>query len=92
MIPFSNEELWPAVESVISKVRPAIQSDGGDIKLIAIDNNKVYVQLQGACIGCSSSNTTLKFGVEKQMKILIHPEMTVIAVPFGYEEKLDELR
>jgi len=91
LIPFTDEELQPAVENVIEKVRPSIKMDGGDIKLIAIQSGKVYVQLQGACVGCSSSGTTLKFGVEKQMKTLIHPEMTVVNVPFGYEDKLDQL-
>lgn len=91
MIPFTDEELEPAVNNVIEKVRPSIQMDGGDIKLIAIKDGTVFVQLQGACVGCSSSGTTLKFGVEKQMKTLIHPEMTVVNVPFGYEDKLEQL-
>jgi len=92
MIPFTDEELEPAVNNVMNKVRPAIQMDGGDIKLIAIKDGVVYVQLQGACVGCASSGTTLKFGVEKQMKTLIHPEMTVVNVPIGYEDKLEQLR
>ena len=91
MIPFTDEELEPAVKNVIEKVRPSIQMDGGDIVLIAVKDGKVFVQLQGACVGCSSSGTTLKFGVEKQMKTLIHPEMTVVNVPFGYEDKLEQL-
>jgi Fe-S cluster biogenesis protein NfuA len=91
LIPFTDEELEPAVNNVIEKVRPSIQMDGGDIKLIAIKDGKVYVQLQGACVGCASSGTTLKFGVERQMQTLIHPEITVINVPFGYEDKLEQL-
>jgi Fe-S cluster biogenesis protein NfuA len=91
LIPFTDEELEPAVKNVIEKVRPAIQMDGGDITLIAIENGKVYVQLQGACVGCASSGTTLKFGVEKQMKTLIHPEITVTNVPHGFEDKLEQL-
>lgn len=91
MVPFTDEELEPAVNNVIEKVRPSIQMDGGDIKLIAIKDGKIYVQLQGACIGCSSSGTTLKFGVERQMQTLIHPELTVVHVPFGYEDKLEQL-
>ena len=83
MIPFSDEELKPAVENVIEKVRPSIKLDGGDIKLIGIKDGKVYVQLEGACVGCASSGTTLKYGVERQMRSLIHPELTVIEVPFG---------
>ena len=91
LIPFTDEELKPAVENVIEKVRPSIKLDGGDIQLIAIKDGVVYVQLQGACIGCASSGTTLKYGVEKQMKTLIHPELTVMNVPAGWEDKLDQL-
>ncbi|MBL0720963.1 MAG: NifU family protein [Sulfurovum sp.] len=91
MIPFTDEELRPAVESVIEKVRPSIKLDGGDIDLIDIINGIVFVQLKGACIGCASSGTTLKFGVERQMKALIHPEVKVMNVPLGWEDKLDKL-
>ncbi len=91
MIPFTDEELQPAVENVIEKVRPSIKLDGGDIKLIDIKEGAVYVQLQGACVGCASSGTTLKYGVEKQLKEMIHPELTVINVPLGWEDKLDQL-
>jgi Fe-S cluster biogenesis protein NfuA len=91
VIPFTDEELEPAVANVIEKVRPSIKLDGGDIRLIAIQGGKVYVQLQGACVGCSSSGTTLKFGVERQMQTLIHPEITVTNVPAGFEDKLDQL-
>jgi Fe-S cluster biogenesis protein NfuA len=91
VIPFTDEELRPAVENVIEKVRPSIKLDGGDIQLIAIKEGVVYVQLQGACVGCASSGTTLKYGVEKQMKTLIHPELVVMNVPAGWEDKLDQL-
>jgi Fe-S cluster biogenesis protein NfuA len=91
VIPFSDEELHPAVTSVIEKVRPSIKLDGGDITLISIKEGKIYVQLQGACVGCGSSGTTIKFGVERQMQTLIHPEITVINVPHGFEDKLDQL-
>lgn len=91
MIPFTDEELQPAVQGVIDKVRPSIKLDGGDIKLIGIKEGVVFVQLQGACVGCASSNTTLKFGVERQMQTLIHPELRVVNVPAGFEDKLDQL-
>jgi len=91
LIPFTDEELRPAVESVIEKVRPSIKLDGGDIDLIDIIDGVVFVQLKGACVGCASSGTTLKFGVERQMKALIHPEVKVMSVPIGWEDKLDKL-
>ena len=91
MIPFSDEELLSAVTKVIDKVRPSIKLDGGDIELIDVKNGVVYVQLQGACVGCGSAGTTIKFGVERQLKTLIHPEITVMNVPKGWEDKLDQL-
>jgi len=91
LIPFTDEELKPAVESVIEKVRPSIKLDGGDITLISIKEGVVYVQLQGACVGCGSAGSTIKFGVERQIQTLVHPEIKVISVPHGFEDKLDQL-
>jgi len=91
LIPFTDEELEPAVKDVIEKVRPSIKLDGGDIDLVAIKDGVVYVQLQGACVGCGSAGTTIKFGVERQIQTLIHPEIKVMSVPHGWEDKLDQL-
>ena len=49
-------------------VRPGLQSDGGDITLIKIEENDVYVKLVGACSTCPSSVMTMKMGVEALMK------------------------
>ena len=91
MIPFTDEELMPVVTTTIDKVRPSLALDGGDIKLITVKNATVYVQLQGACVGCASSGNTLKYGVEKQLRTDIHPELVVINVPFGMENDIDKL-
>lgn len=91
MIPFTDEELMNPVKNVIAKVRPSLALDGGDIDFITVKNSKVYIQLKGACIGCASSGTTLKYGVERQLKMDIHPEITVINVPVGMENDIDKL-
>ena len=91
MIPFSDEELVAPVKSVIDKVRPSIALDGGDIDFIAVRNGSVYVQLKGACVGCASSGTTLKYGIERQLRMDIHPEITVVNVPIGMENDIDKL-
>jgi Fe-S cluster biogenesis protein NfuA len=49
-------------------VRPALQGDGGDISLIRIESNNVYVKLVGACSTCPSSIMTMKMGVEALLK------------------------
>ncbi len=56
-----------------------------------IKNGKVFVQLQGACVGCSASGSTLKYVVEKELKAAIHPELEIINVPQGMENSLEEL-
>ncbi|MGE4420063.1 MAG: NifU family protein [Sulfurimonas sp.] len=91
MIPFTDEELMNPVKNVIDKVRPSLALDGGDIEFLTVKNSKVYIQLRGACVGCSSSGTTLKYGVERQLKMDIHPDITVINVPIGMENDIDNL-
>ncbi|NCT18380.1 MAG: hypothetical protein COZ75_04060 [Flavobacteriaceae bacterium CG_4_8_14_3_um_filter_34_10] len=64
-----GEELRLQVEKALEEIRPFLQSDGGDIKLVSIENdNQVIVQLQGACVGCSVNQMTLKSGVEMTIK------------------------
>lgn len=91
MIPFTDEELLDPVKNVINKVRPSLALDGGDIDFVAIKNGTVYVQLKGACVGCASSGSTLKYGVERQLRMDIHPELTIVNVPFGMENDIDSL-
>jgi len=49
-------------------VRPALAAHGGNIELIDIDNNKIFVKMSGGCQGCASSTATLKDGVERLVK------------------------
>ncbi len=66
----TTEELKVNVEKALDEIRPFLQSDGGDISLLSIEENDtlVKVQLQGACVGCSVNQMTLKSGVEMTIK------------------------
>ena len=65
----TSEELTLNVEKALEEIRPFLQSDGGDITLISIDDdNSVRVRLEGACVGCSVNQMTLKSGVEMTIK------------------------
>lgn len=90
-LPFSDEELFPAVNRVLDKVRPVLERDKGGVDLVAVRNGIVYVKLTGGCIGCASSGTTLKFTIERQLQMDIHPAMRVANVPEGMEERLEEI-
>ena len=65
----TSEELKLNVEKALDEIRPFLESDGGNISLISIENdNLVKVQLEGACVGCSVNQMTLKSGVELTIK------------------------
>lgn len=65
----TSEEVRQNVEKALEEIRPFLQSDGGDISLISIDNDtSVKVKLEGNCIGCSVNQMTLKSGVEMTIK------------------------
>ncbi|WP_423900697.1 NifU family protein [Eggerthia catenaformis] len=53
--------------TVISKIRPYLQRDGGDIEFVMLQDGVVYVQLFGACQGCGLVDVTIKDGVEQIM-------------------------
>ena len=62
-------EIRHNVEKALEEIRPFLQSDGGDITLISIEEDKfVKVQLEGACTNCSVNQMTLKSGVEMTIK------------------------
>ncbi len=56
------------VQEVLEKIRPDLQSHGGDIELIDVKDGVVTVKLQGACQGCMGAQMTLKMGVERVLK------------------------
>ena len=63
------EELQNKVEKALDEIRPFLENDGGDIKLVGIEDGKVVkVELQGACVSCSVNQMTLKSGVEMTIK------------------------
>jgi Fe-S cluster biogenesis protein NfuA len=57
------------VRSAIERIRPNLQSDGGDVELVEVtDEGIVKVKLLGACHGCPMSQMTLKMGIQKYLQ------------------------
>lgn len=50
------------------QIRPALAAHGGNVEIVDIDNNVLYLRLQGGCQGCASSKATLKDGIEQIVK------------------------
>lgn len=65
----NSEEIRLNVEKALEEIRPFLNSDGGDITLVSIEDNKIVnVRLEGACGDCNLSFSTMKAGVETTIK------------------------
>ena len=61
----NSKNIKERVEKALEEIRPFLISDGGDITLVSIDNDKIVnVKLHGNCISCTVNQMTLKSGVE----------------------------
>lgn len=68
------------VKAVLDKLRPLLNMDGGDVKLVSVEDGVVKVQLTGACGGCPFSQMTLKMGIERAIKEEIPEVKEVISL------------
>jgi len=77
----TNKEIEQKVLLALEEIRPFLNSDGGDISLVSIEENRIVnVQLHGACVGCSVNQMTLKTGVEMTIKKHVPQIENVISV------------
>lgn len=77
----STDELTLNVEKALEEIRPFLNSDGGDITLISIQDGKhVTVRLEGACLSCSVNQMTLRAGVETTIKKFAPQIETVVNI------------
>jgi len=66
---YEKERLYSEVLAALDKIRPYLEADGGDVKVVEInDDNVVMIELLGACGSCPMSTMTLKAGVEEAVK------------------------
>ena len=62
-----SEVVGMVKELLETRIRPAIQEDGGDIEFRGFENGNVLLKLRGACRTCDSSTVTLKNGIESML-------------------------
>jgi Fe-S cluster biogenesis protein NfuA len=71
------------VDEALELIRPALQADGGDVKLIEVSpDGVVSVELQGACKGCPMSQLTLANSVERILKERVPGVSKVVPADF----------
>lgn len=76
----TSQETIENIEKALDEIRPFLMNDGGNIKLLSIEDFVVKVQLEGACTGCSVNQMTLKNGVEATIKKYVPQIKEVINV------------
>ncbi len=75
-----NSEIdMDVLNDTIEYIRPAVQADGGDIKLASVNEGVVNIEMLGACQGCPLSIATLKSGIERILKDKVPGVVEVIA-------------
>ncbi|GAW80277.1 NifU-like scaffold protein [Plasmodium gonderi] len=74
------------VEKVLNLIRPKLQTDNGDVELVDIKNNNLYIKLLGNCVTCSSNSVTVSQVIKKTLKMYIrnknNEEPNVIIINF----------
>lgn len=64
-----EDEIRRTVQEILDQqINPAVQSHGGQIELLDVQKNVVYIRMHGGCQGCASSQLTLKLGVEQSVR------------------------
>lgn len=84
-----DDEVVAMIKELLeSRIRPAVQEDGGDIRYVGFtpESGLVTVKLAGSCVGCPSSSVTLKNGVENMLMHYI-PEVTGVEALEEEEEE-----
>ena len=77
----NSKKIKERIEKALEEIRPFLVSDGGDITLVSIDNDKVVnVKLHGNCISCTVNQMTLKSGVEMTIKKYVPEIEKVVSV------------
>ena len=75
-----NSEIdMDVLNDTIEYIRPAVQADGGDIKLASVNDGVVNIEMLGACQGCPLSIATLKSGIERILRDKVPGVVEVIA-------------
>ncbi|WP_264877563.1 Fe-S cluster assembly protein NifU [Vibrio agarivorans] len=67
------------IEQVLSKMRPSIQADGGDVQFVELEDDLLFISLTGACTGCGMSGMTLQ-AIESKVSAKLNRSITVYPV------------
>ena len=73
-----EEEIYEKIDRALDSIRPYLETDGGNVKILDISNDMVVrLELLGACGSCPMSTMTLKAGVAEAIKKAV-PEVKAV--------------
>ena len=76
-----NHPLLERIEKALNQIRPYLQADGGNVKVLSVTDDMVLrLELMGACGACSMSTMTMKAGIEQAVKREVPEIQSVFAV------------
>lgn len=77
-----DNDIETKIKNALSKIRPALQADGGDVEFKSFDvkSGQVKVRLVGMCAGCPMAQITLKQGIEEELRKEVEDVKEVIAI------------
>jgi Fe-S cluster biogenesis protein NfuA len=79
----SELDLYTRVERALDNIRPYLVTDGGDVKLVKITEDRiVHIELLGACESCPMSPMTMKAGIEEAIKRVAPEIKSIKAINF----------
>lgn len=78
------------IKRVLNKIRPYLNSEGGDIQFLYFEDGNVYVRMLGACVGCGSLDFTLKDGIESLLLETVPEVIEVVNVSDEGDEFNDQ--
>jgi Fe-S cluster biogenesis protein NfuA len=90
-----DDEIVAMIKELIeSRIRPAVQEDGGDIRYVSFEEETgiVTVELAGSCVGCPSSSVTLKQGVENMLMHYIPEVSSVVSLEEEQPEVVNSVK
>jgi Fe-S cluster biogenesis protein NfuA len=64
----SRYQLEIEVKKALAALQPAMETDGGGVELVSVEEGIVIVRFRGACLHCPSIGLTLRYGLEKPLK------------------------
>jgi len=74
----SQPTLHERVKDVIDRIRDLVEADGGGLELVDVTRQGVVkIRLRGACVGCPSSELTLRMGIEQNLRRIV-PEISAV--------------